>query len=53
MRVTREQAEQNCLTVLRSGVRLFRERGFERVGIADIMRDAGLTYGALHVQVRW
>jgi len=50
VRVTREQAEQNRLTVLWSAGRLFRERGFEGVGIADIMRDAGLTHGAFYGQ---
>lgn len=50
MRVTREQAEQNRLTVLKSAGRLFRERGFDGVGIADIMRDAGLTHGGFYGQ---
>jgi len=48
--VTREQAEQNRLTVLKSAGRLFRERGFDGVGIADIMRDAGLTHGGFYGQ---
>lgn len=50
MRVTREQAEQNRITVLKSAGRLFRERGFDGVGIADIMRDAGLTHGGFYGQ---
>lgn len=50
MRVTREQAEQNRLTVLKSAGRLFRDRGFDGVGIADIMRDAGLTHGGFYGQ---
>lgn len=50
MRVTREQAEQNRLAVLKSAGRLFRDRGFDGVGIADIMRDAGLTHGGFYGQ---
>lgn len=52
MRVTREQAEQNRLAVLKSAGRLFRDRGFDGVGIADIMRDAGLTHGGFYGQFR-
>lgn len=50
MRVSREQAEQNRLTVLKSAGRLFRDRGFDGVGIADIMRGAGLTHGGFYGQ---
>jgi TetR/AcrR family transcriptional regulator, transcriptional repressor for nem operon len=50
VRVTREQAEQNRLTVLKSAGRLFRDRGFDGVGIADIMRAAGLTHGGFYGQ---
>jgi TetR/AcrR family transcriptional regulator, transcriptional repressor for nem operon len=50
VRVSREQAEQNRLTVLKSASRLFRDRGFDGVGIADIMRAAGLTHGGFYGQ---
>jgi len=48
VRVSREQAEQNRLCVLKSASRLFRDRGFDGVGIADIMRAAGLTHGGFY-----
>lgn len=50
MRVSREQAEKNRITVLKSASRLFRDRGFDGVGIADIMRAAGLTHGGFYGQ---
>lgn len=50
MRVSREQAEQNRLAVLKSAARLFRDRGFDGVGIADIMQAAGLTHGGFYGQ---
>ena len=50
MRVTREQAAQNRERVLATAARLFRERGFKGVGVADLMDAAGLTHGAFYGQ---
>jgi len=30
--------------------RLFREKGFDGIGVADIMKDAGLTHGGFYAQ---
>lgn len=50
MRVSREQAEKNRANVIDVASRMFRERGFEGVGIADIMKAAGLTHGGFYGQ---
>src|SRR5213076_862901 len=49
-RVSREQAAQNRERVLDTAARLFRERGFNGVGVADLMKAAGLTHGAFYGQ---
>ena len=50
VRVTRKQAEANREKVLDVAGRLFRERGFEGIGVADIMKRAGLTHGGFYGQ---
>jgi len=50
MRVSREQAVQNRERVLDTAAKLFRERGFNGVGVADLMKAAGLTHGAFYGQ---
>jgi TetR/AcrR family transcriptional repressor of nem operon len=50
MRVSREQAEKNREDVITVASQLFRERGFDGVGIADIMKAAGLTHGGFYGQ---
>lgn len=49
-RVSRERAQQNREKVVEQAARLFRERGFEGVGIADVMKQAGLTHGGFYAQ---
>jgi TetR/AcrR family transcriptional repressor of nem operon len=48
MRVTREQAEGNREKIVAAAARLFRENGFDGVGIDDIMAQAGLTHGGFY-----
>jgi TetR/AcrR family transcriptional repressor of nem operon len=48
MRVSREQVLENRRTILEAAGRLFRERGFEAVSVADVMKAAGLTHGAFY-----
>ena len=48
MKVTRAQAEENRNRVLDVAGRLFRERGFDGIGIADLMKEAGLTHGGFY-----
>jgi len=50
LRVSREQAAQNRERVLDTAAKLFRERGFNGVGVADLMKAAGLTHGAFYGQ---
>ena len=48
MRVSREQFRENREKILEAAARLFRERGFEEVGVADVMKAAGLTHGGFY-----
>src|SRR3954466_1477070 len=50
MRVSRVQAEENRQTVINVASRLFREHGFDGIGLKDLMRSAGLTQGAFYKQ---
>jgi TetR/AcrR family transcriptional regulator, transcriptional repressor for nem operon len=52
MRVTREQMAQNRSLILTEAGRLFREKGFDAVSVADVMRAAGLTHGAFYGHFR-
>ena len=48
MRVTREQAALNRERIVEAASRRFRERGFEGIGVADLMKEAGLTHGGFY-----
>jgi len=48
MRVTREQAAANREKVLHVAGTLFRQHGFDGIGVADIMKGAGLTHGGFY-----
>ena len=48
MRVTREKAAENRERIVDTAARLFRERGFDGVGVDAIMKDAGLTHGGFY-----
>ncbi|RWK37081.1 TetR/AcrR family transcriptional regulator [Mesorhizobium sp.] len=50
MRVSRVQAAENRETVINVASRLFRERGFDGIGLKDLMQAAGLTQGAFYKQ---
>ena len=50
VRVTRKQAAANRDKVLDVAGTLFRERGFDGIGVADIMKRAGLTHGGFYGQ---
>jgi TetR/AcrR family transcriptional repressor of nem operon len=52
MRVSRKQADRNREHVIDVASRLFRERGFEGIGIADLMKEAGLTHGGFYGQFK-
>jgi TetR/AcrR family transcriptional repressor of nem operon len=48
MKVSREQVAENRRTILEAASRLFRERGYESVTVAEIMKAAGLTHGGFY-----
>ncbi|MFC7400027.1 TetR/AcrR family transcriptional regulator [Chelatococcus sp. GCM10030263] len=48
MKVSREQVAENRRRILEAAGRLFRERGFEAVTVADVMKAAGLTHGGFY-----
>jgi TetR/AcrR family transcriptional regulator, transcriptional repressor for nem operon len=50
MRVSRVQAEENRQTVIDVASRLFREHGFDGIGLKDLMKGAGLTQGGFYKQ---
>jgi TetR/AcrR family transcriptional repressor of nem operon len=50
MRVSREQAEKNHQAVINTASRLFRERGFDGIGLMELMEGAGLTKGGFYKQ---
>jgi TetR/AcrR family transcriptional repressor of nem operon len=50
MRVSRIQAAENRETVINVASRLFREYGFDGIGLKDLMKGAGLTQGAFYKQ---
>tara|TARA_R110001592_G_scaffold325323_3_gene605252 strand:+ start:4346 stop:4948 length:603 start_codon:yes stop_codon:yes gene_type:complete len=50
MRVSRAQAEENRQTVINVASRLFREHGFDGIGLKELMKGAGLTQGAFYKQ---
>ena len=48
MRVSREQAAENRQRIVEMAARLFRERGLDGIGVADLMKSAGLTHGGFY-----
>src|SRR3954470_1120937 len=50
MKVSREQAAENRERIVQTAARLFRERGFDGIGVADLMNAAGLTHGGFYGQ---
>jgi TetR/AcrR family transcriptional regulator, transcriptional repressor for nem operon len=48
MRVTREKAAENRARIVETASRLFREKGFDGIGLDAIMNEAGLTHGGFY-----
>ena len=48
MKVSREKAAENRERILKVAARLFREKGFDGIGVADLMKSAGLTHGGFY-----
>jgi TetR/AcrR family transcriptional regulator, transcriptional repressor for nem operon len=52
MKVTKAQAQANRALVVETATTLFRERGYDGVGIADLMAAAGFTHGGFYKHFR-
>lgn len=52
MKVSREQMAENHRRILEAAGRLFRDRGFEAVTVAEVMKAAGLTHGGFYGHFR-
>jgi len=48
MRVSREQAALNRERIVEVASKLFREKGYDGIGVADLMKGAGLTHGGFY-----
>src|SRR5260370_2199180 len=48
MRVSREKSAETRERILDVAATLFREKGFDGIGLADIMKAAGLTHGRFY-----
>jgi TetR/AcrR family transcriptional regulator, transcriptional repressor for nem operon len=52
MRVTREKAAENRERIIAMAAKLFREKGFDAVGVDAIMDGVGLTHGGFYRHFR-
>lgn len=50
MKVTKAQAQANRARVIETASTLFREHGYDGVGVADLMAAAGFTHGGFYKQ---
>jgi len=48
MKVSREQVAEHRARILAVAASLFRQRGFDDVTVAEVMKEAGLTHGAFY-----
>lgn len=48
MKVTKAQAQANRARIVETASQLFRERGFDGIGVADLMAAAGFTHGGFY-----
>ncbi|MEE4481536.1 helix-turn-helix domain-containing protein [Serratia ficaria] len=48
MKVSKEQVRENRARIVEAASVLFRERGYDGVGIAELMSAAGLTHGGFY-----
>ncbi|MEU3758863.1 TetR/AcrR family transcriptional regulator [Streptomyces albogriseolus] len=47
-RITREEKARNRQNIVEAAGRMFRAQGIDAVGIADLMKEAGLTHGGFY-----
>lgn len=48
MKVSKDQVRENRRRIVETASELFRERGFDGVGVAELMSAAGLTHGGFY-----
>jgi TetR/AcrR family transcriptional repressor of nem operon len=48
MKVSREEAAANRKRIVEVASQLFREKGFDGIGVADLMKSAGMTHGGFY-----
>ena len=48
MKVTKAQVQENRARIVETAATLFRERGYDGVGVADLMAAAGFTHGGFY-----
>jgi TetR/AcrR family transcriptional repressor of nem operon len=48
VKVSREQVAEHRKAIMAAAARLFRQRGFDDVTVAEVMKEAGLTHGAFY-----
>ena len=48
MRHSREEAARTHARIVERAATLFRERGIDGIGLADVMQEAGLTHGGFY-----
>jgi len=48
MRITKEKRQENHDRIVTVAAEMFREYGFEGVGVADLMEKAGMTHGGFY-----
>ncbi|MGK3143603.1 TetR/AcrR family transcriptional regulator [Pantoea sp. C2G6] len=52
MKVSKQQVQENRARIVETASELFRARGYDGVGIADLMSAAGLTHGGFYKHFR-
>jgi len=52
MRVSRAKAEENHARIIETAGKLFRQNGYDGIGVSDLMRAAGLTHGGFYGHFR-
>ena len=48
MKVSREQVALNRERIVDTAARLFRQKGYDGIGVVDLMKSAGLTHGGFY-----
>ena len=48
MRITQEEAAENKAKIVAAAANRFREKGFDGISVADLLREVGLTHGGFY-----